>query len=491
MRGARVHTEVTEAGPFERTLTVHLDELEFDKAKDQAARKLSREIKVKGFRPGRAPRTIIESMVGADRLRTEAIEEALPEVVSDALVEEGLAPVTTPAVEDIRDGDDGGVSIDVRITLWPSIDTVPSYEGREVTVDLPSVDEAEVDEQIDRFRNQYADLEEVARPADTGDYVMVNITALDGDDLIEEVSASDLLYEVGSGSFIAGLDEVLLGSSAGEIREGPGSLPEGFSEEVSGDVTLRTLVKEVRGKKLPEVTDEWVSDVSEFESVAELRDRISTNMQAMKASNAAGVFQEQLINELAGELDIELPAGLIDAEVEASLHNLMHSLEAQGLDLNNYLEVTGQEPDTFLEDLKQRAEQSLRTRVLLEAVASDAELEVEAADIDAAVAELSAQSDRNPDEVREALVESGQIEALAGDILRRKALDLVLTEATAVDEDGNPVDLTPPALDIEDEAADDEDDVADAGANQTDGASNTEPAAVATEDAGSGTEHAE
>jgi trigger factor len=484
-----VNTEVTEAGPFERTLTVHLDEAELDAAEDRAARKLSQEIKVKGFRPGKAPRAIIESMVGAERLRTEAIEEALPEVVTNALIEEELAPVTTPAVEDIRDGEDGGVAIDVRITLWPSVESVPSYVGREVVVDVASVDDVEIEEQIDRFRNQYADLEEVARPADTGDYVMVNITALDGDDLIEEVSASDLLYEVGSSSFIAGLDEILLGSSAGDIREGPGTLPEGFSEGVSGEVTLRALVKEVRGKKLPELTDEWVSDVSEFESVAELQDRISTNMQAMKASTAAGAFQEQLVTELADELDIELPAGLVDAEVEASLHNLQHSLEAQGLDLNNYLQVTGQDPEAFLADLRERAQQSLRTRVLLEAVASDAELEVEAEEIDAAVVELSAQSEQDADEVRAALVESGQIQALAGDILRRKALDLVLKEAAAVDADGNPVDLTPPASNLEDEVA--EDDVSEADANETDEAPKTEPTEVATEDAGSGTEHAE
>lgn len=483
-----MHTEVTEAGPFERTLTVHFDETEFNAAKDRAARKLSREIEVKGFRPGKAPRTIIESMVGAERLRTEAIEETLPEVITNALAEEELAPVTTPAVKDIRDGDDGGVAIDVIITLWPSIETVPDYAGRQVTVDLPAVDHDEIDEQIDRFRNQYADLETVTRPADTGDYVMVNITALDGDDLIEEVSASDLLYEVGSGSFISGLDEILLGSSAGEIREGPGVLTEGFSEGVAGEVTLRALVKEVRGKKLPEVTDEWVADVSEFESVVELRERISTNLQAMKISTAAGMFQEQLITELSAELVIELPQGLIDAEVEAALHNLMHSLEAQGLDLNNYLQVTGQDPDGFLADLKERADQSLRTRVLLEAVAADADLDVEAEEIDAAIAELSAQSEESEDEVRAALAESGQVQALAGDILRRKALDLVLAGATAVDEDGNPVDLTPPVLDLEEEADDDDEVLTDA---PTDEAPDAEPTEVATEVAGSGTEQTE
>jgi trigger factor len=232
-----------------------------------------------------------------------------------------------------------------------------------------------------------------------------------------------------------------------------------------------------------------VSDVSEFESVAALRKRISANIQAMKASTAAGAFQEQLIGELADELDIELPTALIDAEVEASLHNLMHSLEAQGLDLNNYLQVTGQDPEDFLNDLKERAEGSLRTRVLLEAVAADADLEVAAEDVDAAIAELSAQSEQNADEVGEALSESGQIEALSGDILRRKALDLVLTEAVAVDQGGDPVDLTPPAFEDDNEDAEGESDVADSGATGTDEAPETQSTEVATEDAGSGTEH--
>jgi trigger factor len=481
-----VQTEVTEAGPFERTLTVHLDEAELNGAKEKAARKLSRDMKVKGFRPGKAPRTIVESMVGAERLKNEAIEEALPEVVTAALIEEELTPVTTPAVQEIRDAEDGGVAVDIRITLWPTVDTVPTYANREVEVELPAVDDTEVDEQIDRFRNQYADLETVGRAADSGDYVMINITALDGDDLIEEVSASDLLYEVGSSSFISGLDEILIGASAGDIREGPGVLPEGFSEGISGGVTLRALVKEVRGKILPEVTDEWVADVSEFESVAELRDRISTNLQAMKMSTAAGGFQEQLMSELAAELDIELPEGLIDAEVEASIHNLVHSLETQGLNLNTYLDVTGQDPDAFLADMRERASQTLRSRILLEAVASEAELEVSAEELEAAIVALSAQSEQDAEEVKAALVESGQIEALAGDILRRKALDLVLSEATAVDDDGNPVDLTPPASDA-DEADDNEADVPVATAHETDESPKTDQNEAAA-DAGSGTE---
>ena len=221
-----MQTQVTDAGPFERTLTVHLDAGEFDGAKERAARKLSQDMKVKGFRPGKAPRAVVERMVGAERLRSEAIEEALPEVVGSALLEEELVPVTTPAVQEIRDDDDGGVQVDILITLWPTVDEVPEFAGREIEVEVPEVEESEIDEQIDRLRNQFADLEEVPRAADEGDYVMVNITALDGDDLIEEVSASDLLYEVGSASFISGLDDILIGASAGDIREGPGTLPE-------------------------------------------------------------------------------------------------------------------------------------------------------------------------------------------------------------------------------------------------------------------------
>jgi trigger factor len=442
-------TEVNEAGPFERMLTVHMEESELDGAKTRAARKLSQSMKIKGFRPGKAPRAVVERMVGEGTLRTEAIELALPEVIGNVLRETELNPVTTPRVEGIRDGDDGTVEIDVRITLWPELEQVPFYKDRKITVDIPPVSESDIDDQVERVRSQFAELEDVDRPAIDGDFVMVNITTLIDGEQLEDASASDLLYEVGSRSFIQGLDEILMGVEKGGITEGPGTLPEGFGDHGGETVTLRALVKGVRAKKLPEVTDEWVSDVSEFETIEELRGQLEENLSLMRLNQVGVAFQDTLVGELVEEMDLEVPEALVEAEMEASIRNLAGSLEERGIDLSNYLRLTGQSEQQFVDEIRQRASRALKTRILFEGVASSEGISVDDADYDAALASLAG-PDTDIEEVRKAVVAAGQEHVLHGDILRRKALERLVASATAIDAEGNPIDLTPPQPEVSD-----------------------------------------
>jgi hypothetical protein len=160
-----VHTEVNETGRFERTLTIQLEESELEDAKSKAARKLSKTMKIKGFRPGKAPRSIVERMVGKEELRSDAIEEVIPDAVNAAIDESGLDPATVPSVTDIRDLDDGGVEVDVLVTLWPALEAIPDFEGTTVEIDPPVATDEEIQQQIDGLRNQFADLEDVDRPA--------------------------------------------------------------------------------------------------------------------------------------------------------------------------------------------------------------------------------------------------------------------------------------------------------------------------------------
>ncbi len=383
-------------------------------------------------------------MVGESTLRSEAIEEALPELVGPAIEEAELEPATTPRVEAVRDAEGGGVDIDIKVTLWPVLDAVPDFAGRRVAIDSPQVKDEEVDEQIDRLRDQYAELEDVERPATDGDFVMINISAsVDGED-IPEATAEDLLYEVASSSFIPGLDDLLGGASAGDIRQGPGTLPPGFGQEQPREAELKVLVKGVRAKKLPEATDEWVSDVSEFDTVAELTDRITTNLTVMKLDGAASAFRGKLIEELGDELSLEIPAALVDAELEAAFHNLSHTLEQQSLDFGDYLRIVGQTEETFVEEMKERSERTLKTRILLDSIVAIEGLELADGDLDEAIAAMATDVDQDPAALKEALESSGRVEVLTGDILRRKALDRIVEVAVAIDDEGQEIDLRPP-----------------------------------------------
>jgi len=452
--GATVQTEVNETGRYERTLTVRLDEAELESAKDKAARKLSREMKIKGFRPGKAPRAIVERMVGADHLRSEAVDEAIPGVVGEAIAESDLQPATVPRVADLRDVEDGGVEVDVVVTLWPVLDAVPDFEGRKIQVESPVLSQEEVEEQIDGLRNQFAELADVEREVATGDFAVVNITVLANGAEIEDAGANDLMYEIGSGSFIEGLDEILAGARKGFIVEGPGTLPVGFTDHGGEDVALKVLVKEVKEKVLPDLTDEFVSDVTEFDTADELRNRLEQNMLALKVHNARAALESSLIEELVADLDFDLPGDLVDAEVEARVRNLGQRLEDDSIDFADYLRITGQDEGSFLAEVRSQAVTALSTRVLIEAVISIEGLEADEADYREALEAMAASAQTDVDELEKALTTTGQKESLTGDILRRKAIDRLVEAAEPIDADGDPVDLTP--IEVEDTEEDPE-----------------------------------
>ena len=468
-----MQSDIKEAGPFERILTIKLEGDELESAKNKAARKLSKSMKIKGFRPGKAPRAMVERMVGEQTLRNEAIEEALPELVGPAISEAELEPATPPRITDVRDAEGGGVDVDIKVTLWPLLDASPDFAGREIEIDAPEVTDDELNSQIDRLRNQYAELEDVDRAADSGDFVMINISAsVDGVE-IPEAAADDLLYEVGSNSFIPGLDDLLGGSSAGDIRQGPGTLPAGFGQDEPREAELKLLVKGVRAKKLPEVTDDWVSDVSEFDTVDELTDQVRANLTMMKLDGAESAFQGKLIEQLGDELSLEIPEALVDAEVESSFHNLAHTLEQQNLDFANYLRIVGQDEQQFVADMRDRAARTLRTRILLDSVAAIEGIELADAELDDAVVQMAGEVNQDAEALKSALESSGRIQVLAGDILRRKALDRIVASAVAVDDKGRHIDLRPPEVtdDIEmdvDSSADGDDSSGDESETQED-----------------------
>jgi trigger factor len=436
-------TTLTDAGPYERTLTVRLGSDELSGAKAAAARRLSADLKIKGFRPGKAPASLVEAAVGKERLQSEALEETLPEIVGNALSEADLVPATVPSVAATRDTEDG-VEVDVTVTLWPKLEEVPSYVDRRVEISSIEVTDVELSHEVDHLRNRFADLEDVARPADEGDYTLLDLSASYNGMPVEEVAANDLLYEIGSASLIPGMDEALAGASTGDIRKFPSVLPAGFGDRGGQQVEAQTLIKGVRAKRLPEVTDEWVSEVSEFETVGEFEDSLRAEIEQLKMSAARAELGQKLLEELSVEADIELPDALVGAEMEDLLHSLLRRLEAQGIGLETYLSYTGQEQQAFIDELRSQAARNLQARILLEAVGESEALEVDAEEVDEAIRRLAETTEQSTEELREALVQSGQVQGLVGDMLRQKALERLVERAIPVDADGTPVALIAP-----------------------------------------------
>jgi trigger factor len=439
-------TTVTETGPFERLVTFHLTEDQIAAGKAATARKLSRDLKLKGFRPGKAPLPVVEAAVGTDRLRSEVIDDLVPPALTEILNEEDLRPAVTPQLEALNDVEDG-IEVEVKVTLWPTID-LPSYRDRQVVVDSPIVTPEELETQLRRMLEQFATVEEVDRPAAKGDFVSVDLKATKDGEPIEGATSADLLYEVGSGLLVDGIDERLEGVEPGTVLEFEAPLPEGFGERAGEEVIFEVAVNEVKERILPDLDDAWVDENTEFETVEEMRGELEAQLGQVKLQAVSRQFAERALSTLVEQVDVDLPEGLIRSEMDDQLHSFVHRLEDNELTLDDYFSATGLSQEQFLDDLRQQAARALRNQLVLEAVAADADIEITPEEVSSVIQGLAARSG-DPVAYLQAFRQSGRELALAGDILRNRALDAILSTANPVDEEGNPVDLRLDVTEVE------------------------------------------
>ena len=446
-------TTITESGPFERLVKFQLTDEQINEAKKGAARKLANEVKIHGFRPGKAPLPVVEATVGADRVRREAIDDLVPPVLTDVLAEEEINPAVTPELSSLDDVD-GGVEVEVRVTLWPQIE-LPNYRDRSIEVTNPAVSDEDIEEQTKRMLEQFATVEEVERAAQPGDYVSIDVEAHQDGEPVEDTRASDLLYEVGSGLFIEGMDDVVAGAKAGGEVTFDAPLPDGFGDRAGEEVTFVVKVNEVKERILPDLTDDWVDENTEFDTVDELTNELRDRLGDAKLRAVSREYSEKALSTLRNQIEVVLPEALTRTEMDSQLHNFMHRLEETEVTLDDYFQTSGITQEEFLADLQAQAELSIRNRLVLDAVVEAEEIEVTEEDMSNALQTLASQSG-DPVAYLQAFRESGQELALASDILRNRALDAILSNAQPVDEDGNPVELSLEIPEVEAEVMSDE-----------------------------------
>ena len=302
-------TTVTETGAFERLVRFQLTNDQINEAKKTAARKIAQEIKIHGFRPGKAPLPIVEATVGADRVRQEAIEDLLNPVLNEVLDAEDIQPAVNPELESIEDIE-GGVEVEVKVTLWPTID-LPNYKDRNIEVTNPAVTDEELETQTKRMLEQFATVEEVQRPAAAGDFVSLDLEASKDGEPVEDTRAEEILYEVGSGLLVEGIDDHLVGASAGDSFGFDGTLPDGFGDRAGEQVVFTIKVHEVKERILPDLTDDWVDENTEFETVEELSSSLQDRLGDAKLRSVSREYSDKALSTLRDQVDFEIPEGLI------------------------------------------------------------------------------------------------------------------------------------------------------------------------------------
>ena len=433
--------EVTEVGQFERRLTLLIDRPAMEKAKDAAARRLSRGVNIKGFRRGKAPRRMVENALGAERVRDEAIEIALPGLLGPALQAAQLVPAVTPSADNIRETEQG-VKVDILISLWPVLDEPPVYEGRRFEIETFASTEEMVEINLERYLEQFAELETVDRPAEAGDYVAVNLHASRNGRPVEAASATDLLYEVGSGGLLEGLDANVTGRAAGDISQFATILPPAMTGGRQEDpVDMSVMVKEVRRKILPQIDDQWVADNTEYETEAEMRQGIADRLEEMGLEEMRNRLKEAALEGLMQESQVEIPQAVINAQAGKLMDDLLSSLREADHTFEAYLRSTGETHEKFQERLLYQTLYSLSKMILLDAVARHAGITVSDEEKEEFIRRLAPQVRETPEALAARLEGTEQERSILVNMMRSKAHDELARRVTAVDEDGNPIDL--------------------------------------------------
>ena len=422
--------KVKKVGDFENNIEIDIDFEDLESKKDEAINNISKSLKVKGFRPGKIPKNIVIREVGEDYILEESIDLYLPEQIFEILQKEEINPAVRPVVKDLKK-EKKSYKVDVLITLWPKLSKLPKL-NQTVTVDSIAPTEEEIENQTERIKLQFADVAKVERPSKTSDYLLVNINSIENGKELEDFSYQDYLYELGSNSLSPSMDSKLEGVSTGAIIK--------FNDDIpsigKSNVEITVLVKEIKEKVMPELTDDWVSSMTEFENIKEMNEELYKNIEMVKKRQVANQYQGLLTSKLIEESKLELPEQLVIAEMDSILRNFMAELNQNNIKIEDYLQMTGLTEEALQEDLKNQATRNLSMVVILDKVVEDQELKLDDKEI-----KFIDEHMESHDEEAAGIESASHRLNLESESLRNKAMLHILQEGVSVDENGEKVYL--------------------------------------------------
>jgi trigger factor len=442
-----LETTSEEVGKDQVKLRVQVPEDALAPALKQVYGRWAREIKVPGFRKGKVPRQLIDARVGPDVIREEALREALPDFYREALKSEELEAIAPPDIEVVEFEAGSPLVFEATVDVRPEIQ-IP--ELGKINVDAPSaeVTDADLDEQIERFRDRFGELESVSREARRGDFVLIDLSGSYNGNPVEGASAPDYLYEVGSRTGPPNLDEELEGTRSGAILKFTAPVPGeavGVSGQDTADVSFTVLVKEVKAKKLPPVDDEFAKTVGEFDTLDELKADLSKRLEEMKLNSVEEELRGMVMRALVDASDLEAPEKLVEGEFSHRMEHIEEDLKKAGMSLGEYGERVNSTELEIRRDVREEAARSVKAELLLEEVARQNEIEVTQEDLGLQIAFMAARAGIEPKDLAEQLVSEGRLAPVAADVMRRKALDIVVERMNVVGRPERPVPTEEPS----------------------------------------------
>jgi trigger factor len=432
-----VKSTVEQLSPTRVKINVEVPFAELQPDFDRAYKELARQVRLPGFRPGKAPAKLLEARIGRGAVLEQVVNEALPARYSEAVTSSDVQPIGQPEIEitKIEDGDE--LVFTAEVDIRPKLD-LPDLNALEITVDPIEVSDDEVDAELESLRTRFGTLTGVERAAKDGDFVSIDLSATIDGEPVPEAATEGLSHEVGSGQLIEGLDEAINGLKAGDTRVFTSKLAAGEHEGEDAQVTV--TVNSVKERELPDLDDEFAQLASEFDTIDELKGSLQDQVRRFKRVQQAEKIRDAALETLLGQVDVPLPEAVVQAQVDEAVHNALHGLDHDEDRLAEALAEQGSSRDEFDAEARQNAEKGVKTQLLVDAIADKLEIQVGQEDLTERLVLQSRQYGVEPQQLLQFLQENNQLPAMFADVRRGKALAAVVHGATVKDAAGEIVD---------------------------------------------------
>ena len=432
-------SSVEQLSPTRVRINVEVPFTELEPDFQRAYKELAKQVRLPGFRPGKAPAKLLEARFGREAMLDQVVNEALPARYGQAVAESEVHPLGQPDIEVTKKEYGEELAFTAEVDVRPTI-TLPDLSALKVSVDPIEVSDDDVDAELQSLRARFGTLTGVDRPVADGDFVSIDLSAtVDGED-VPNAAAQGLSHEVGSGRLIAGLDEALIGLSVDESREFTAKLATG--EHAGQDAQVTVTVKSIKERELPEPDDEFAQLASEFDTIDELRSNLRDQVGQLKRAQQADQIRNATLDALLEQVDVPLPEAIVQAQFDSAMHGALSSLNHDQTKFEEVLAGQGKSREEFETETRDAAEKDVQRQLVLDALADDFDVQVGQDDLTERLVMTSRQYGIEPQQLFAYLQENNQLPAMFADVRRGLAIAAVVEAATVTDTDGNTIDTS-------------------------------------------------
>ena len=409
----------------EATVVVEIDKELMESGVNKAYMKARKSIQLPGFRKGKAPRKMIEAMYGAHVFYEDGLEEIFPEIYDFAIAKQDFKAIGRPNLTDMQIGDDNIVTLTLTTEVYPEV-TLGQYKGLEVEKEEVNVTDEQVQAELDRMAQNVASTETVERPAKMGDTANIDFEGFDNGVPFEGGKGDNFDLKLGSGQFVPGFEEQIVGMSAGEEKDIDITFPENYTKDLAGkQVVFHVKVNEVKEKQTPALDDEFAKDVSEFETLKELKDDTKAKITAEREQSAKIAFENALLEKVAGDIKADIPEVMIEEQCRRFLDEFKQRLQAQGIPYDQYCKMTNMDEAKFLEEGKEPATRQVRMDLAVNAIIKEEKLEATDEEVEKQYNDLAEKYSMDVNELKKYL----DAMSVRTQIIRDKAISVVVDSA--------------------------------------------------------------